>query len=187
MAIKKRVLVPLAEGFEEIEAVAIIDVLRRGGIEVVVAGLDEGQVMGSHGIVIEANALFDRVDIKSFDMIVLPGGPAHRTLAKDARVLQAVKDLHRLGRLTAAVCAAPVVLARAGVIKGVPVTSHPSVRDQLGDADVRSSPRVLRSGKVITSQGPGTSIEFALELVAELSGRATADEIAAAMVVYTGA
>lgn len=179
----RRVLVPLARGFEEIEAVAIIDVLRRGGLEVVVAALQAGPVQGSHGITLEPDTLLDEVDVASFDMLVLPGGPAHKILASDARVLDAVRELHRRGRHTTAICAAPVVLARAGVLSNVPVTSHPSVRDQLGDADVRDAPRVVRAGKVITSQGPGTAIEFALELVAELAGRARADEVAAAMVV----
>jgi len=180
----KRVLVPLAEGFEEIEAVTIVDVLRRAGVEVVVAGLADTRVVGSHGIALDADTVFDGVDPASFDMIVLPGGmPGTLHLLQDERVLEAVRALHGAGRHTAAICAAPRVLAAAGVVSRVPVTSHPSVRGQLGDADVRAEPRVIKSGKVLTSQGAGTAMEFALELVAELCGRERADALAAAMVV----
>jgi len=180
----KRILVPLAEGFEEIEAVCIIDVLRRAELEVVVAGLTSESVRGSHGILIGADALLEGLDIEGFDMIVLPGGmPGTTHLMEDERVLAAVRSLHAAGRSTAAICAAPMVLATAGVVSGVPVTSHPSVRARLGDADVREEPRVIQSGRTTTSQGAGTALEFALELVAELCGRAKADELAAAMIV----
>ncbi len=184
MAGKKRVLVPLAEGFEEIEAVAIVDVLRRGGVEVVLAGLRPGPATGSHGIALATDTTLDDVSAGEFDMIVLPGGmPGSTNLMEDPRVISAVRELHAKGRTTAALCAAPLVLARAGVISKVPVTSHPSVRAKLGDADVRAEPRVIRSGTIVTSQGPGTAIEFALELVRELSGAGKAAELAGAMLV----
>lgn len=184
MSETKRVLVPLAEGFEEIEFVAIADVLRRAGVEVVVAGLDPGSVEGAHGLCIETDAALADVDVDSFDMLVLPGGmPGTTNLMADERVLAAVRSMHARERTTAAVCAAPMVLARAGVLSGVPVTSHPSVRDRLGDADVRTEPRVIRSGSIVTSQGPGTAIEFALELVRELCGATEAERLAVAMLV----
>jgi 4-methyl-5(b-hydroxyethyl)-thiazole monophosphate biosynthesis len=184
MSDTKRVLVPLAEGFEEIEATAVVDVLRRAGVEVVLAGLRPGPVTGSHGIALQTDATLDEVDPLGFDLIALPGGmPGTIHLMEDERVLAAVRTLHESGKTVAAVCAAPMVLARAGVVAGVPVTSHPSVREKLGDADVRADPRVVRSGRVVTSQGPGTAIEFALELVRELRGAEKADELAAAMLV----
>jgi 4-methyl-5(b-hydroxyethyl)-thiazole monophosphate biosynthesis len=184
MSGRKRVLVPLAEGFEEIEAVAIVDVLRRAEVEVVVAGLSGKRVLGAHGIALEADALLAEVDATTFDMLVLPGGmPGTTNLMADARVLAAVRELHARGRTTAAVCAAPRVLAAAGVLAGREVTSHPSVRGMLAPAEVRSGPRVVRSGTIVTSQGPGTSIEFALELVRELAGPERAQALAAGMLV----
>lgn len=184
MVPKKRVLVPLAEGFEEIEAVTIIDVLRRADVEVTVAGLQAGAVTGSHGIAVRTDADWSDVDPEPFDMIVLPGGmPGTTNLMEDERVLQAVRDLHARGRPVAAVCAAPMVLARAGVVAGIDVTSHPSVRDRLGDATVCDGPRVVRAGNVITSQGPGTSLEFALALVEELVGAPRAADLRRAMIV----
>lgn len=181
----KRILVPLAEGFEEIEAVAVVDVLRRAGLEVVTASLERGRsVEGAHGLRVEADAELGGLDLAGFDVIVLPGGmPGTLRLMEDERLLEALRAHAGAGRPTAAICAAPMVLARAGVVDGLAVTSHPSVRDRLGAADVRDEPRVVRAGHVMTSQGPGTAIEFALELVADLVSRARADELGAAMLV----
>jgi len=178
------VLVPLAPGFEEIEAVAIIDVLRRAGIEVRVAGLQPGPVTGSHGITLGTDVALDEVDPALLAMIVLPGGqPGSENLRKDGRVLALVRELASSGRGVAAICAAPTVLATAGVLDGKAATSHPSVRDRLAGARVEPDRRVVRAGRVLTSQGAGTAIEFALEIVAELCGEAKARELGAGMVV----
>ena len=180
----ERILVPLAEGFEEIEFVTIVDVLRRAGLDVTVAGLRSGAVMGSHGIEVTPDEDLGAVDPSAFTMIVLPGGmPGTRNLVQDERVLSIVRRLHGEGRRTAAICAAPLVLHAAGVLAGVPVTSHPSVRGMLAGADVRNEPAVVRSGTVLTSQGAGTSMEFALALVADLCGAEKAAELGRAMIV----
>ena len=186
MTSPEKILVPLAPGFEEVEAVTIVDVLRRAGLDVTVAALGGGlaPVEGSHGIAVRPDAALGALDLARFTMVVLPGGmPGTRHLMRDERLLALIRRLAGEGRRTAAICAAPLVLHAAGVIDGVPVTSHPSVRGELARADVRSEPRVLRSGFVTTSQGVGSALEFALELVAELCGRARAEELARAMVV----
>lgn len=184
MSSKRRILVPLAAGFEEIEAIAIVDVLRRAGLEVTTASLEPGPVPGAHGITIEADAELGALDGSDFDVLVLPGGmPGTTNLADDERVLALVRSMHTAGRTTAAICAAPMVLAKAGVVSGVPVTSHPSVREQLGDASVQDAPRVVRSGTIVTSQGPGTALEFALELVRDLVGEDEAQRLGDAMLV----
>ena len=181
---KQRILVPLAEGFEEIEAVTIVDVLRRAGLDVTVAGLRPGAVTGSHGIAVTPDADLGDLDTTSFTMVVLPGGqPGTRHLAEDARVVALVRRLHEEGRPVAAICAAPLVLHKAGVLGGVHVTSHPSVRGMLPGVDVRSEPRVVRSGHVTTSQGAGTAMDFALALVADLCGDEKSAELGRAMVV----
>jgi protein deglycase len=181
---KERILVPLAEGFEEIEAVTIIDVLRRAGLDVTIAGLEPGSVTGSHGIPVTPDTHLGDLDTSAITMIVLPGGmPGTRNLMQDERVLSLVRCLHSQGKRTAAICAAPLVLHAAGVVAGVPITSHPSVREKLTGADVRTEPHVIRSGSVTTSQGAGTAMKFALALVAELCGEAKAKELARAMVV----
>lgn len=179
----ERILVPLAEGFEEIEAVTIVDVLRRAGLEVTVAGLAPGPVRGAHGIAVTPDDDLGSIDASRFTMIVLPGGTTGtRNLMSDERILALVRRLSSEGRRTAAICAAPLVLHAAGVLEGVPVTSHPSVREKLTGAVVRSGPHVVRSGPVTTSQGAGTAMEFALALVADLCGEARAAELARGMV-----
>lgn len=183
MTLPVRVLVPLAEGFEEIEAVTIIDVLRRADLDVVVAGLEPGPVTGSHGITLQPDKTLDEVDVAHVHAIVLPGGmPGTTHLAEDERVLEMVRLLDGGSRPVAAICAAPLVLAAAGIEEGHRMTSHPSVRDRLGRAEVVDTPRVVRSGQVTTSQGPGTSLEFALALVQQFLGAHQADKLAAAMV-----
>jgi len=184
MSTRERILVPLAEGFEEIEAVTIVDVLRRAGLEVTQAGLAPGSVRGAHGIEIVPDADLGELDLASFTILVCPGGqPGTRNLLADARVLALARRLHGEGRLVAAICAAPLVLQQAGILRGLEVTAHPSVRGELAGARVDAQARVVRSGQVLTSQGAGTALEFALELVAGLLGEAKADELARAMIV----
>jgi 4-methyl-5(b-hydroxyethyl)-thiazole monophosphate biosynthesis len=183
MPTHERILVPLADGFEEIEAVTVIDVLRRADLEVTVAGLKPGSVRGSHGIVLTPDAELGALDLNQFTMIVLPGGmPGTRNLMADERVLALVRRLHAEGKRTAAICAAPLVLHAAGVIRGVAVTSHPSVQKELAGALVKDSPRVLQTGTVITSQGAGTALEFALALVGDLLGSKRAEELGRSMI-----
>jgi 4-methyl-5(b-hydroxyethyl)-thiazole monophosphate biosynthesis len=184
MPTHERILVPLADGFEEIEAVTIIDVLRRAELDVTVGGLTKGTITGSHGIAFTPDATLDALDLGSFTMVVLPGGmQGTRNLMADQRVLGLVRRLSAAGKRTAAICAAPLVLHAAGVLRGVAVTAHPSVHGDLPGAVVKSEPRVLASGPVMTSQGAGTAMEFALALVAELCGREKAAAIGRAMVV----
>ncbi len=183
MTLPVNVVVPLAPGFEELEAVAVIDVLRRADLNVVIAGLVPGPITGSHGITIATDTTIDRVDPAAVHVLVLPGGmPGTQHLMESETVLELVRTLNAGGRPVAAICAAPMVLAAAGIVDGLPVTSHPSVRDRLGRADVREWPRVVRAGNVLTSQGPGTAVEFALELVRGLVGPAKSAELRAAMV-----
>lgn len=178
------VLVPLAPGFEEIEAVVIVDVLRRAGLAVRLAGLAPGPVCGAHGITLATDCTLDEVDPAELALIVLPGGmPGSTNLAQDERVLALVRTLESTGRLVAAICAAPLVLAKAGVLAGRRATAYPGVRAQLTGAEVVERPGVVRSGPVFTSQGVGTALEFALELVAELAGPSKARELRAALLV----
>jgi 4-methyl-5(b-hydroxyethyl)-thiazole monophosphate biosynthesis len=177
---KRRVLVPLAEGFEEIEAVTVIDVLRRAGVEVVVAGLTPGPLRASRGVVVVPDALLDDVWEQPFDMVVLPGGmPGAKTLGMDDRVRKVLERTRERQRWVAAICAAPaMVLEPAGFLSGVEATGHPSLSDK-----VKSyiDQRVVTAGRMVTSQGPGTAMEFALELVRHLCGEPKAREVAAPM------
>jgi 4-methyl-5(b-hydroxyethyl)-thiazole monophosphate biosynthesis len=179
-----RVLVPLAEGFEEIEFAAIVDVLRRGGLDVVTAAIRPGAVRGAHGVTVAADREWKDVDTESFDLLVLPGGqPGTNHLKADARVLDAVRRFESSGRRVAAICAAPTVLHAAGILAGRSATSYPGVRDALAGVALVADRAVVRDGRVTTSQGPGTAIAFALDLVAQAAGEERADEVARALLV----
>jgi protein deglycase len=171
------VLVPLAEGFEEIETCTIIDILRRAQIKVTVAGLKEGAICGSHGIWIVPDVYLEKVTDDDCDAIVLPGGnPGFINLAGSQRLLDTIRAMHTEGKLVAAVCAGPSVLATAGILSGVPATIYPGMESSLGGA--RYSPeRVVVAGNIVTGQGVGTVLEFAVKLVEILMGAAAAASI----------
>ena len=171
-------LLLLAEGFEEIEAVTIIDVLRRGEVTVTTASLGARRVTGSHQITLEADALVDGVAVENFDALVLPGGPASKTLREDARAQATIRRASAAGKLLAAVCAAPTALEAAGVLVGKRATAYPG--NPLPSAQ-QVDEQVVEDGNVITSRGPGTTMAFALKLVERLSGaqiaRSTAERL----------
>ncbi len=173
----KRVLVPLAEGFEELEAVTIIDILRRAGIEVVIASLAGSPVAGSHGIRIAADTPLAALAEQDFDMIALPGGmPGAMHLRNDARIAGLLRRHRAGGRPVAAICAAPMVLEAAGVLDGRRATSYPGFLEDAKHTAVTGEAVVTDDG-VITSRGPGTALDFALALVAELAGPAVRGEV----------
>lgn len=182
-----RVLVPLAPGFEEIEAVAIVDVLRRAGVEVTTAALGESPVPGAHALALTADTSFDdAVASGPYAAVVLPGGmPGSARLRDDPRVLAALRRVVADGGTAAAVCAAPIALQAAGLLAGRRATSYPAFREQLADADVQDA-RVVVDGPIVTGAGPGVAIEFALALVARLVGPVKADELARGMLVIRG-
>jgi len=167
----KRVLIPLAPGFEEIEALAVVDILRRAGAEVITAGTVENPIEGRNKIKVLADTSLDSLKDHDFDMIVLPGGTVGtENLKKDVRVKEIVERLYKKGRFVTAICAAPTVLSAIGITAGRTVTSHPTVRTKL-DKEKISEERVVVDGNIITSQGPGTAIEFAFKLVEILFGK----------------
>lgn len=180
----KRVLVPLAPGFEEIEAVTIIDILRRADVHVTVAGTVPGPVTGGRGVVIVPDAALDGAEDEPFDMIVLPGGgPGTEHLRRDPRVTRLIKAQSDRGGYVAAICAAPTVLSDAGLLSGRRVTSYPSYQSQLPEADYQTE-RVVVDGRIITSRSPGTALEFALTLVEHLAGRPDSQRIAGDVLAF---
>lgn len=176
-----KVLVILAEGFEEIEAVTIIDVLRRADVEVTGASLGDRQVRGAHALTLEADCRLDDVRGQTFDVVILPGGmPGSKNLRDDARVLDCLRAQQQSGRYIGAICAAPIALEAAGVLSGKRATCYPGY--EIPSAKF-SEERVVRDDKLVTSRGPGTALEFALEWVNILVGPDKAKRLREGMIV----
>jgi 4-methyl-5(b-hydroxyethyl)-thiazole monophosphate biosynthesis len=174
-----KVLVPLAPGFEEIEAITVIDILRRAGIEVTVAGTQPGPIEASRRTRHVPDCTLDDVRAEDFDMLVLPGGqPGTTNLRNDPRIKRIIETLEARNRPIAAICAAPSILSAYGVLKGRAATSHPVVRAEVSAGACRvSEDRVVADGPVITSQAAGTAMEFAFKLVEILCGPEKAAEV----------
>ena len=178
-----KVAVILAEGFEEVEAIAPVDLLRRAKIDCVTVSLaEERLVPSSRSIPILADKSWNEVDFAEVDGMVLPGGLAgtERLLA-DARVETLLRQYYEAGKLTAAICAAPTVLAKAGLLAGKRAICYPGLEEKLSGALVTFE-EVVRDGTVITSRGMGTSVPFGLALVEYFLGKATAEALAAKIV-----
>jgi protein DJ-1 len=179
-----RVLVLLAPGAEEMETVIAVDVLRRALIEVVVAGLQgTGAVTCSRQMKLLPDVALEAAQ-GPFDVVLLPGGAqGAEALAANPMVQRLLREQEKAGRWIAAICAAPIALVAAGVGKGQCLTSHPSVKVRVEAHGPYSEERVVRSGKLITSRGPGTAFEFALAIIEELLGKEAAQKVAVPMLL----
>jgi protein deglycase len=178
------VLVPLAPGFEDLEATTIVDLLRRAGIEVVTAGLQPGLVEGARGMRVQPDAALDDVLGRDFDMIALPGGmPGAENLRADARIQALLRKMAGAGKYTAAICAAPIALAEAGLLDGKWATSYPGFLDKMAIPGLHfATEPVVIDGRIVTSRGPGTAMDFALSLIELLVNRSTRDQVEAGLV-----
>ncbi len=180
----KTALVILAEGFEEIEAIAPVDVLRRAGVRVALAGLTERRVKSSRNIEVQVDILLaDLVEIP--DAVILPGGiPGATNLAKSEEVSKLVKKMNTEGKIVAAICAAPAaVLAPLGILDGKKATCYPGCESDFSNKISYSKKRVVVDGNIITSQGPGTALEFSLEIATQLVGKEMAENVRGKMLI----
>ncbi len=162
-----KVMVPLTDGFEEIEAFTVVDVLRRAGLEVETVGIIGSVIKGSNGVRVMADKRLMEINPESYDAIVLPGGPGYKTLARTEKLIEMLKDFNARKKIIGAICAAPLVLAQAGLLDEKRATIYPGLERQI------SYPRgnkVVIDENIITSQGPGTAMDFALALVKKLCG-----------------
>lgn len=165
------VLIPLAPGFEDLEAITLIDILRRADVQVTSAGLDKGPVRGARGTVVTPDASLNEVLEQDFDLIALPGGqPGTSNLQRDPRLKKLLARFRDQGRITAAICAAPSILADFGLLQGKRVTSYPGAIDAQRSDLSYCEDTVVVDGNVVTSRGPGTAMDFALTLVEILQG-----------------
>ncbi|MDR1679665.1 MAG: DJ-1/PfpI family protein [Prevotellaceae bacterium] len=174
----------LAQGFEETEAVATLDVLRRAGLNTITVSItDSRKVTGAHHITVEADALFDECDFTNGAMLILPGGmPGTRNLQAFAPLSKLIMDYYSNGKYLAAICAAPVILGNMHLLRNTEAICYPGYEEELAGA-VLSKQSVVRSGKIITAKGAGVALQFGLKIVETLIGKEKADEIAEAMIL----
>jgi protein deglycase len=176
-----KVLVPLVEGFEEIEAITIIDVLRRAGIDVTTAGIAGNIVEGMNRIRVYADDRMIDSDSTNYDAIILPGGgKAAQLMAQSQHINLTLHDFFKKGKIIGAICAAPTVLAKAGLLKDKRATCYPGMEKEL---DLPRPDKVMVDGNIITSQAPGTAMEFALTLVKKLVGPAKVEQLKKELVI----
>jgi len=174
----------LAKGFEEIEAVTVVDILRRGGVPIKTVSLEpQLEVTGSHSITIKADLLFEEADYESCEMMVFPGGMPGTTNLLNHRELMETMVRHAVsGKPVAAICAAPMLFGQAGLLKGKRATIYPGMEDELIGAMV-SSEHVVIDGNIITSKGPGTAMDFALALVGFVKGQETQEKLKGGLIL----
>lgn len=180
----KKIAVHLAEGFEEIEAISIIDVLRRANLRVNVISVSGNFVVtGSHNIKVMADSLFDSVDYDGIDMIVLPGGmPGSTNLNMHNELKQQILNFHEKGKPLGAICAAPLIFGNLGILKDKKATCYPGFEEELKGA-ILTGKFVEQAGTIVTGKGAGVAIDFALKIVEMLQGKELAKELAEKMIV----
>lgn len=179
----KRAVIVLTNGFEEIEALSVVDILRRCGIIVDVAGTEENIVEGAHGVKIVPDKHLNDVKIDDYDALILPGGaPGYINLRRNERVLDLVREAHEKKKLVAAICAAPVVLADAGILKGRRATIYPGMEREIerGGGEFVDE-LVVHDDNIVTSRGPSTALLFGWKLAEILAGKEIADQVAGRM------
>ena len=175
----KKVCVLLAEGFEEVEALTVSDIMRRAKVSCDLISIKDKKVTSSHGVTVEADKLLD--DDMEYDLIVLPGGmPGATNLRDDERVIKILKKQNKEGKLIGAICAAPIVLGKAGLTDGRKITSYPGYEDELPNCDY-SEEAVVVDGNIITSRGPATAMAFSYKLLEMLGYSHEVDAIASGM------
>ncbi len=178
-----KILIPLAQGFEEIEAVTNIDVLRRAGLDVLTAGIGSREIEGDHGIKVKTDTEISKVEVADLDAVVLPGGmPGASNLRESNELRNIIKKLNEENKLCAAICAAPIVFEAAGILDGRNATSYPGFDKDMTSCNYIEE-RVVIDGNIITGRGPGVAIEFAMTLVEYLIDQESRNELEKSMLV----
>lgn len=173
----KKALIFLVTGFEEIEALATVDILRRGGVEIKTVSLtEEKTVVGSHSIPVIADELFDNADFSSADILILPGGTVR--INEHDGLKEKLIEFNNRGKNIAAICAAPMVLGGLGLLKEKKATCYPGFEKYLDGAELATNEAVVVQGNIVTGRGPGLTLDFALQLLETLEGKEKREEVA---------
>ena len=180
-----RAVLILADGFEEIEALSVVDILRRAKVEVFIAGLKEGYAASARGVKVLPDGLIGGIKAADFDAIILPGGqPGADNINADNKVAELLYEFNEAGKLICAICAAPYILAEKGLLNGKKATCFPSYAEALGESYIEQ--KVVEDGNIITSRGPATAPDFTFKLVDRLAGKEITDSLRKAMLYYCG-
>ncbi len=178
------VYILLGTGFEETEAIAPLDLLRRAGVEVLTVGINGKNVYGGHGIGVEADITLEEMDLTNLEMIILPGGLGGvASISASEKAMAAIRFAYENDKFTAAICAGPTILAKLGITDGKKATCYPGCEGQMGSAHMLSGQAAVRDGKVITGTSAGCAIPFGLTLLAALKGQESADSIGKQIVI----
>ncbi|MBV7271819.1 DJ-1 family glyoxalase III [Clostridium thailandense] len=180
----KKAIVLLAKGFEEVEALAVVDVLRRGGVHCITCSINgEEEILGSHSIHVKANNLLEKTDIDKYDALIIPGGmPGAASLRDSKKVIELVKKFNNEKKLLAAICAGPIVLAKADIISGKRITCYPGFENELGEITYCED-IVVQDDNIITSRGPATALYFGFKILENLADKETVENLKEAMMV----
>lgn len=180
----KKAIVLLAKGFEEVEALTVVDVLRRGGVHCITCSIDgDEEVLGSHSIHVKANNLLEKVNVDKYDVLVIPGGmPGAANLRDCEKVIELVKKFNNDKKIIAAICAGPIVLGKAGVLNDKKVTCYPGFEGELEEA-THCEEIVVQDGNIITSRGPATAMYFSFKILENLADTETVEKLKEAMQV----
>lgn len=180
----KKAIVLLAKGFEEVEALTVVDVLRRGGVHCITCSIDGSEeVLGSHSIHVKANNLIEKVDTDKYDALVIPGGmPGAANLRDSEKVIELVKKFNAENKILAAICAGPIVFGKAGILEGKNATSYPGFEEQLG-AVTYFKDIVVQDGNIITSRGPATAMSFSFRILENLVDNEIVENLKEAMLM----
>ena len=179
----KNSVIFLANGFEEIEALTVVDVLRRASLRCDMCSIEDIEVTGSHGITVKADLVISDLVEENYNCLILPGGmPGAKNLKENKKIIELVKSFNKAGDLVAAICAAPIVLKEADIIKDKKITSFPGVRSELVGCDYQEE-IVVQDENLVTSRGPATAIQFAIQLAENLSGKETSEKLRQDMLV----
>ena len=177
-----KVAIYFVPGFEEVEALSVVDVLRRGDVEVTMVGVEGMNVTSAHQITLQMDEVIENIDHKQYEMMILPGGPGTSRLNESKILIDALKAFKEQGKYLAAICAAPSVLGQAGLLKGEKATCYPGYEDQLIGAEVLSDEKVVVSGKIITAKGAGPALAFGFKILEVLKGEKIASDIRKRMI-----
>lgn len=182
-----KTLLFLADGFEEIEAIATVDILRRAGIDVSTVSITQKKnVVGKNGVPVTADSLFEEINASDVDMLIIPGGPGVSLLNQHKELKELVKKYYKENKWIAAICAAPTIFGKMGLLEGKKAICYPGLEGELKGACVQKEAVVVHDGNIITSKGPGTTFEFALKIVEVLKGMDKAHEVAKNMIYHKG-